>query len=135
MKNSFLALLVAWQAIWRLSQTLPANFRGQLLVCKGSKNLDSRFGLDEPKPLFAILREQETKRPKRYNPAAMEDNKRTPIHQRYDKAYKKLLQNREAFCRFIRSLVNEELAQKVLPENIEMVDKSYTISLFGKNRT
>ena len=70
---------------------------------------------------------QETKRSKRYNPAAMEQNsqKQALIHQRYDKAYKLLLGNREVFCRFMRSLVDEELAQKVAPENIEMVDKSY----------
>ena len=30
----------------------------------------------------------------------------------------------EAFCRFMRSLVNEKLAQNVTPQNIEMVDKS-----------
>ena len=57
----------------------------------------------------------------------MEQNsqKQALIHQRYDKAYKSLLGNREVFCRFMRSLVDEELAQKVAPENIEMVDKSY----------
>ena len=57
----------------------------------------------------------------------MEQNskKQTLIHQRYDKAYKALLRNREVFCRFMRSLVDEELAQKVSPENIEIVNKSY----------
>ena len=57
----------------------------------------------------------------------MEENnqKQSLIHERYDKAYKTLLRNPQAFCRFMRSLVGEELAQKVAPENIEMVDKSY----------
>ena len=54
----------------------------------------------------------------------MEENKQALIHQRYDKAYKSLLGKPEAFCRFMHSLVNEELAQKLKPENIEMVDKS-----------
>ena len=55
----------------------------------------------------------------------MEENsqKQALIHER--KAYKTLLRNPQVFCRFMRSLVNEELAQKVAPENIEMVDKSY----------
>ena len=57
----------------------------------------------------------------------MEENsqKQALIHERYDKAYKKLLRNPQVFCRFMRSLVSEELAQKVKPENIEVVDKSY----------
>ena len=44
----------------------------------------------------------------------MDEHKQALIHGRYDKAYKKLLQNREAFCSnflWMRSLVNEELAQ------------------------
>ena len=71
------------------------------------------------------MRKQGNRTQKRYNPAAMEEHKQALIHQRYDKAYKTLLGKPEAFCRFMRSLVNEELAQKVTPENIEMVDKSY----------
>ena len=54
----------------------------------------------------------------------MEENRQALIHGRYDKAYKMLLGNPEAFCRFMRSLVNEKLAQNVTSENIEMVDKS-----------
>ena len=33
--------------------------------------------------------------------------------------------NPDAFCRFMRSLLNESLAQKVQPENIELVNKSF----------
>ena len=35
---------------------------------------------------------------KRYNSAEMEEGKQALIHQRYDKAYKRLLGNPEAFC-------------------------------------
>ena len=56
----------------------------------------------------------------------MDEHKQALIHGR--KAYKTLLGKPEAFCPkfflWMRSLVNEELVQKVTPENIEMVDKS-----------
>ena len=66
----------------------------------------------------------QTKHRKRYNAAEMEDEKQALIHQRYDKAYKRLLGNPEAFCRFMRSLVNEDIAQRLEPQNIQMLDKS-----------
>ena len=47
------------------------------------------------------------------------------IHKRYDKAYKMLLGNPDAFCRFMRSLVDEKFAQRVQPQNIEQVNKSF----------
>ena len=58
----------------------------------------------------------------------MEQNSQKQALIYYDKAYKSLLGNREVFCPdflWMRSLVDEELAQKVSPGNIEMVDKSY----------
>ena len=36
-----------------------------------------------------------------------------------------LLGNPDAFCRFMRSLVDEKFAQKIQPENIEQVNKSF----------
>ena len=55
----------------------------------------------------------------------MDRTKQALIHQRYDKAYKMLLGNPNAFCRFMRSLVDEKFAQRMQPENIEQVHKSF----------
>ena len=49
-------------------------------------------------------------------------------HNRYDKAYKTLLGNREVFCQFMRSLVKEELTQKMHPDQLQAVDKSFISS-------
>ena len=55
----------------------------------------------------------------------MKNDNQKQVYKRYDKAYKKLMSNPYAFCRFMRSLVDEELAQKVTPENIEMINKRF----------
>ena len=49
-------------------------------------------------------------------------------HNRYDKAYKTLLRNPEVFCQFMRSLVKEELAQNLQPDQLQAVDKSFISS-------
>ena len=55
----------------------------------------------------------------------MNENQKTLVHQRYDAAYKMLLRNPQAFCRFMQSLVDEALVQNLRPENIKMVNKSF----------
>ena len=57
--------------------------------------------------------------------ADMDSTKQDLIHHRYDKAYKMLLGNPDVFCRFIRSLVDEKFTQKIQPQNIELVNKSF----------
>ena len=52
-----------------------------------------------------------------------DNQKQALIYQRYDAAYKMLLRNPQAFCRFMQSLVDEALVQNLRPENIEMVTK------------
>ena len=54
-----------------------------------------------------------------------EGEKQALVYQRYDRAYKMLLGNPQAFCRFMRSLVNEEFAQRLEPKHIEIVNKSF----------
>ena len=46
----------------------------------------------------------------------------------YDKAYKTLLRNPEVFCQFMRSLVKEDLAQNLRPDQLQAVDKSFISS-------
>ena len=46
-------------------------------------------------------------------------------HNRYDKAYKMLLRNPEVFCQFMRSLVKEDLAQNLRPDQLQAVNKSF----------
>ena len=49
-------------------------------------------------------------------------------HNRYDKAYKTLLRNPEVFCQFMRSLVKEDLAQNLHPDQLQAIDKSFISS-------
>ena len=60
----------------------------------------------------------------------METIKQALIHQRYDRAYKMLLGNPRAFCRFMHSLVDEELVQKVRPEKIELANEIFVSKNF-----
>ena len=46
-------------------------------------------------------------------------------HNRYDKAYKTLLRNPEVFCHFMRSLVKEELAQNLRPDQLQAVNREF----------
>ena len=61
----------------------------------------------------------------------MDSTKQALIHQRYDKAYKMLLGNPNAFYRFMCSLVDEKFAQKVQLENIEQINKSFLARKVG----
>ena len=54
-----------------------------------------------------------------------DNQKQALIYQRYDAAYKMLLRNPQAFCRFMQGLVDEALMQNLRPQNIEMVNKSF----------
>ena len=62
----------------------------------------------------------------------MDENQQTTkeenSHNRYDKAYKTLLRNPEVFCQFMRSLVKEDLAQNLRPDQLQAVDKSFISS-------
>ena len=53
------------------------------------------------------------------------NQKQALVHNRYDAAYKMLLRNPQAFCRFMQSLVDEALVQNLRPENMEIVNKSF----------
>ena len=62
----------------------------------------------------------------------MNDNRQTTKEEnsrnRYDKAYKALLRNPEAFCQFMRSLVKEDLAQNLRPDQLQAVNRSFVSS-------